>query len=147
MIAAPAASAWKGRSTGGVSRRRSPRFRGFSRARRAALTGSLNGGVVWARAASGAVTGTRLASQRVDAQTLSGDVELDLAAAPQSVTASVASGSVDVTVPVGTTYRVSGRTQSGDRQIAAGVQDYSSPRQITIDTDSGDVALGYAGGS
>lgn len=102
-------------------------------------------GTISARAESGGISGLRLASQQVDAQTLSGDIALDFAAAPTTVTASVASGQVSVTVPRGTTYRVSGQTDSGDRHIAPGVEDDSSPRSIEISSVSGDTSLGYPG--
>lgn len=102
-------------------------------------------GTISARAQSGGISSSRLASQRVDAQTLSGDVALDFAVAPTTVTASVESGGVSVTVPRGTTYRVSGQTDSGDRHIAAGVEDDSSPRSIEISSVSGDTSLGYPG--
>ena len=104
-------------------------------------------GTLWARADSGSVTGNRLASTQVTAQTLSGDVELDFASAPDSVSASVSSGSLRVTLPRGTSYRVSGQTASGDRQIDPGIQDESSSRQITANTISGDVSIGFPGAS
>ncbi len=104
-------------------------------------------GTLWARADSGSVAGNRLVSKQVNAQTLSGDVELDFASAPDSVSASVSSGSLMVTVPRGSSYRVTGQTASGDRLIDPGVEDDSSPRQISVNTISGDVSVGFPGTS
>lgn len=104
-------------------------------------------GTLWARTDSGSVDGNRLKAAQVNAQTLSGDVDLDFAAAPMSVSAAVASGEVNVRVPRGATYRVSGQTDSGDRRIEAAVEDGTSPRQIILDSQSGDVTLGYRGSS
>jgi len=101
-------------------------------------------GDLWARAESGSIDADRLRSLHMDAQTVSGDMTLGFAAAPDAVSASAVSGSVNVTVPPGTTYRVAGRTVSGDRQITAGLSDNASPRSITLDSESGDADLGYA---
>lgn len=102
-------------------------------------------GTLWARADSGEIHGAGLASQQATAQALSGDVDLAFMTAPTSVSASVASGNVIVTVPHGTTYRVSGQTSSGDRNIEQSLEDDSSPRSITISSLSGDALLSYAG--
>lgn len=102
------------------------------------------GGDLWARAESGSIDADRLRSLHVDTQTVSGDMTLGFAAAPDAVSASAVSGSVNVTVPPGSTYRVQGRTVSGDRQITAGLSDEASPRSITLDSESGDADLGYA---
>jgi hypothetical protein len=79
----------------------------------------------------------------VDASTVSGDLLLSFADPPVSVTASVISGSATVVVPRGATYRVSGQTESGSRDVAAGLVDSASNRSITVNTVSGDAALGY----
>lgn len=102
-------------------------------------------GDVWARVESGSIDADRLSSPHVDAQTISGDLTLGFAAAPDTVSASVTSGSVSVTVPPGTTYRVTGRTVSGDRQIADGLVNDGSTHSIDINSESGDADLGYAG--
>lgn len=102
-------------------------------------------GTLWARADSGEIHGAGLASQQATAQALSGDVDLAFTSAPTSVSASVASGNVIVTVPHGTTYRVSGQTSSGDRNVEQSLEDDSSPRSITISSLSGDALLSYAG--
>jgi hypothetical protein len=59
------------------------------------------------------------------------------------VNATVESGSVTVVVPQGTTYRVSGQTQSGNRTVETGLADDASTRSITINSVSGDTNLGY----
>jgi DUF4097 and DUF4098 domain-containing protein YvlB len=102
-------------------------------------------GTLLARADSGEIHGAGLASQQTSAQTLSGDIDLAFTSAPMSVSASVASGNVIVTVPHGATYRVSGQTSSGSRNIEQNIEDDSSPRTITISSLSGDALLSYAG--
>jgi DUF4097 and DUF4098 domain-containing protein YvlB len=101
-------------------------------------------GDLWARVESGSIDADRLRSPHVDAQTVSGDMTLGFAAAPDAVSGSAISGSVSVTVPPGATYRVTGRTVSGDRQIAAGLSDDASARSIRLESESGDTDLGYA---
>jgi len=102
-------------------------------------------GMISARADSGDIHADGLASPQVNAQTLSGDVDLTFSSAPVSVTASVESGGVSVTVPRGATYRVSGQTSSGDRHVEQGIEDEASQRSIDINTQSGDASLNYAG--
>jgi hypothetical protein len=102
-------------------------------------------GAIWARADSGAVHGLGLSSQQIDAQSLSGDVDLVFSSAPTSVSVSVASGDASVKVPRGTTYRVSGDTSSGDRNIEQGLEDDSSQHSIVLTSLSGDASLSYAG--
>jgi len=92
---------------------------------------------------SGSVSGDRLRSPHVEATVLSGDLSLDFAAAPTIVNASVQSGDASVVVPAGTTYRVSGQTQSGDRSVEPRLVDDASNRSITLGTLSGDTSLGY----
>jgi hypothetical protein len=100
-------------------------------------------GYVWARAESGEVTGDTLRSQRMDVSTVSGDLYLVFATAPTSVTASAISGTATMVVPQGSTYRVSGQTESGARDIENGLADIASNRSIALNTVSGDAALGY----
>lgn len=102
-------------------------------------------GTIWARADSGEIHGAGLTSLQVNAQTLSGGVDLEFSSAPTTVSASVESGDAHVAVPRGTTYRVSGQTASGDRSIEQGLEDDSSQRSIDINSQSGDASLSYAG--
>jgi hypothetical protein len=74
------------------------------------------------------------------AESISGDVRLELLAPPQSVQVDAARGEVDVIVPAGASYRVSAWTRSGERAMTVPV-DPSSPRMITVDGGSGDVRL------
>jgi len=104
-------------------------------------------GFVWARVESGSITADGLVSQHVDLGASSGDVAAAFAAAPASVVASVSSGSVTLTVPKGTTYRVTGQSQSGERSIADGLAQESATRTIQVDAASGDVYVGYPDGS
>lgn len=102
-------------------------------------------GTIWARADSGEIHGNSLTSQQVNAQTLSGGVDLEFSSAPTTVSASVESGDAHVAVPIGTTYRVSGQTASGDRNVEQGIEDNSSQRSIDINSQSGDASVSYAG--
>ncbi len=116
-----------------------------ARARSGDIDLEADSGTLLARADSGEIHGAGLASQQTSAQTLSGDIDLAFTSAPMSVSASVASGNVIVTVPHGATYRVSGQTSSGSRNIEQNIEDDSSPRTITISSLSGDALLSYAG--
>lgn len=101
---------------------------------------------LWARVESGSIGADRLRSLHVDAQTVSGDLTLGFAVAPDAVSGSVVSGSVSVTVPPGATYRVTGSTVAGNRQIADGLVDDASPRTIALDSQAGDTDLEYGPG-
>ena len=101
-------------------------------------------GSVRAQATSGMISGSGLRSAKVTAVTDSGLVEMQFAAPPVRVTARAASGVLDLTVPRGTRYRVTGSSGSGDRSgIDPALVDPSAPRSIDANTDSGPVTIGY----
>jgi len=101
-------------------------------------------GSVRAQATSGMISGSGLRSAEVTAVTDSGLVEMQFAAPPVRVTARAASGALDLTVPRGTRYRVTGGSGSGDRSgIDPALVDPSAPRSIDASTDSGPVSIRY----
>lgn len=144
-LAVPAAVSVQSRLDSGSMRIRNMTGSVDARARSGDVELDDDSGTLTARADSGEIHGERLVSQQVDAQTLSGDVDLTFTSAPMTVSASVESGDVHVSVPRGTTYRVSGQTASGDRNIEQGIEDDSSQRSIVLNSQSGDAALSYAG--
>ena len=74
------------------------------------------------------------------AETLTGDVRLELLEPPQAVQVDAQYGDVDVAVPAGVGYRVSAGTRSGERSVSVPV-DPGSDRTITVDGGTGDVRL------
>ncbi|MET7916248.1 DUF4097 family beta strand repeat-containing protein [Streptomyces avermitilis] len=102
-------------------------------------------GPVTAHAGSGSVTGTALFSHEVHARADSGTVELDFGAAPRRVTGTVNSGSLTVTVPPGSRYRVRGHAGSGRVHIDDQLQQPTSDRSVEVSADSGSVSVGYPG--
>lgn len=93
---------------------------------------------------SGDVRGADLASQRVRAETASGDVDLLFRRAPSEVDAFTSSGMVHITLPKGEAYNVVTDTGSGDTEIGVRT-DPGSPRIVRAGTESGNVAIGHAG--
>ncbi|MFB4317950.1 DUF4097 domain-containing protein [Actinomadura sp. 21ATH] len=100
-------------------------------------------GRVWARAGSGEISGTGLASSSVESEAGSGRLDLAFAAPPRYVKASAGSGSVRVTVPNGSYYRVGAEAGSGRVRIDPALNDRSSPRTIMAKTGSGALTIGY----
>jgi hypothetical protein len=99
-------------------------------------------GVTQLKTASGDVEAEDLSTQRVEALSSSGDIELDFRSAPQDVDAATASGDVGVVVPNGGIYRVEADTGGGDNEIGVST-DPQSARVIRARTSSGDVSVGY----
>ncbi|MEU3460261.1 hypothetical protein ABZ721_09910 [Streptomyces sp. NPDC006733] len=101
------------------------------------------GGTIWARTGSGTIQGTRLASRTADVRANSGSLDLAFTAAPEKVTAKVGSGSVLIGVPPGSRYQVVGRSGSGSREYAPGLEQSGSPRVIDATAGSGSVDVVY----
>jgi hypothetical protein len=99
-------------------------------------------GTTTLRTGSGDVNAENLATRDITADTASGDVELDFAAAPRIVDASTASGDVNVSLPEGGTYRVEADPGSGDQHLNVKI-DPSATRVVRAQTSSGDVTVGY----
>lgn len=88
----------------------------------------------------GHISGYQLRSTAITATTPSGEVYLDVLAAPQSLAVDAGSGSVSIFVPGEYTYRVAGSSSSGSRSVGV-AQDAASTRSITATTESGDVRI------
>ncbi|MEU3505451.1 DUF4097 family beta strand repeat-containing protein [Streptomyces hundungensis] len=102
-------------------------------------------GTVRAKAGSGEIRASRLASPNVTSTTGSGAMSIAFSAPPRQVTARAGSGSVTVTVPEGTRYRVGGRSGSGSRTIQDELIDTASDRSLDITTGSGSASIGHPG--
>ncbi|WP_031068001.1 DUF4097 family beta strand repeat-containing protein [Streptomyces sp. NRRL WC-3742] len=103
-------------------------------------------GPVHARTTSGMVQGSELKSNRVEATSDSGSVQLDFATAPANVNATTNSGSVTVTLPRDSHYRINSRTGSGSSQIDGSLGDASSPNSLVAAVGSGSLQIGYNSG-
>ncbi|MDF9813134.1 DUF4097 family beta strand repeat-containing protein [Streptomyces sp. SPB162] len=102
------------------------------------------GGTVWARTGSGTIEGTGLSSRTANVAAHSGSLDLAFASPPDKVTAKVGSGSVTIGVPPGSRYQVVGRSGSGSREYATGLEESASPRIIDATAGSGSVDVVYA---
>jgi hypothetical protein len=92
---------------------------------------------------NGNVTGSGLSSQQVQATSDNGDVTLIFGAAPENVNASSDNGNVSVFVPHGpASYAVSASSDNGSRFVGVHI-DSTSDRQIAVNSDDGDVSVGY----
>lgn len=89
------------------------------------------------RAGSGDVDLEGDGLRRLDVETRSGDVHLDLGTAPASLRAVTRAGDVHVEVP-DVPYALDAATDSGDRHIEA-AEDARATRHITVRTGAGDV--------
>lgn len=94
-------------------------------------------GDVKADADSGDIDGIQL-SGNVEAEADSGNITLSLAK-PGNVTADVDSGNIDLIVP-DATYRVSGKTDSGQRDVAVAT-DPDAGHELELESDSGNVTV------
>ncbi|TQM14067.1 DUF4097 family beta strand repeat-containing protein [Pseudonocardia kunmingensis] len=89
---------------------------------------------------TGEITAEGLRSEVVRAVSDTGDVRLELLAAPRSLDARSETGEIDLAVPGDVGYRVDARTRSGDERVLVPV-DPASPRIIRAEGSSGDVSL------
>jgi DUF4097 and DUF4098 domain-containing protein YvlB len=99
-------------------------------------------GDITVKATSGQVRTSELRSGQVTADTTSGDVTLDFAAAPKSVSVRATSGDTGITVPPGQPYEVHVRTTSGEQTVSID-QSQSAPARIEAESTSGDVRIVY----
>ncbi|MEU9097138.1 hypothetical protein [Streptomyces sp. NPDC048361] len=105
-----------------------------------ALTGTLR-----ATVGSGTIEATQLATPEAHLKAGSGTVRAEFTAPPRRADASAGSGSVDLTVPDGSHYRILGTPGSGARIIDAGLADPTSDRTLDVSSGSGSVTVGYPG--
>ena len=99
------------------------------------LTGPLD-----LRTATGEISGDDLRSELVRVDSDTGDVRLELLAAPRSLEVATAVGEIDLAVPGDVSYRVDARSDSGEERVLVPV-DPASPRTIHVDGDTGDLRL------
>jgi hypothetical protein len=100
-------------------------------------------GTVWAHSTSGSVKVHGARSQKVDAQTTSGDVDLRFAEAPGTVHVKATSGDVNVAVPAGTSYFVGAQSRSGEQKVSIG-SDPRAEHKINAYVGSGNVRVFYS---
>ncbi|TMQ96670.1 DUF4097 domain-containing protein [Actinomadura soli] len=93
-------------------------------------------GSVNAKTDNGKIEGRGLKGDGIDARTDNGKITLTLGK-PQNIRAVTSNGGVTVTVPAGR-YRVSARTDNGDRTIGI-PDDASAPHRLDLTTDNGDI--------
>jgi hypothetical protein len=109
-------------------------------------TGDVNvrgwGGDLALYTSTGNVTGSGLWSDRVEAHTGTGGIDLRFARPPGSVRAGADTGDVRVTVPAGDAYRVRTGTRTGSVLVRVD-EDGASARSITVSTGTGDIHVGY----
>ncbi|SEM15790.1 DUF4097 family beta strand repeat-containing protein [Streptacidiphilus jiangxiensis] len=92
---------------------------------------------------SGQIVGTSLQSQQVTAKAGSGQVELDFALPPASVTAEVSSGQTSITLPRGQQYRVSSSVATGVSNVEGGLASASASSTVKVSVTSGEADVSY----
>jgi hypothetical protein len=104
-------------------------------------------GLVWASATTGSVVARGgLTSASVDASVTSGRLSLVFAVPPRTVAIVVDTGSAAITLPSRSRYRVVSSVGSGALQIAPGISDGRSDRELRAAIGSGNVSIGYTPG-
>ncbi|MFG2147561.1 hypothetical protein ACGFRG_25760 [Streptomyces sp. NPDC048696] len=93
---------------------------------------------------SGSLNGSAIGSADAEVRVRSGQASLEFVAPPRRVSASSGSGSVEVSLPPGSRYRVAGKAGSGVRDVDDALVDPASARMLTISTGSGSASAGYA---
>ncbi|GAA4853267.1 hypothetical protein GCM10023235_33170 [Kitasatospora terrestris] len=97
-------------------------------------------GRVEARSSTGRVVARGLTASAVRLESSTGEVRASFEDAPAEVTATSATGSVEVTLPTGRTYDVDAR--SGTGEVRVGVErSTSAPRRVTARSGTGDVTV------
>jgi hypothetical protein len=101
------------------------------------------GGRAELETSSGDIDAGELSSRVVNARATSGDVSVDLMAAPERVNAASSSGDVTIAVPRGSEdYDAQVATSSGDRRLDVR-SDPGSSRSLTAVASSGDASIRY----
>jgi hypothetical protein len=89
---------------------------------------------------TGEITAEDLRTEVVSVESDTGDIRLELLAAPRSLDVRSISGEIDLAVPGDTGYRVDTRTQEGDERVMVAT-DPTSPRIIRADGITSDVTI------
>ncbi|QNE21015.1 DUF4097 domain-containing protein [Kribbella qitaiheensis] len=101
------------------------------------------GGEVELRSSSGDIGGDGLTATGVTAQSSSGDIELAFDGPPQKVDTQSSSGNIEIQLPAGAeTYKVDADTNSGDHTVEVKT-DQASAREIKAKSSSGDTVVEY----
>jgi hypothetical protein len=90
--------------------------------------------------AAGEITAVGLRSEVVRAVSHTGDLRLELLAAPRSLDLRSDAGEIDLAVPGDVAYRLDARTAAGDERVLVPV-DLASPRIIRAESVTGDLNL------
>ncbi len=98
-------------------------------------------GRVQALTTAGPINGNGLLSSDVDAESSSGPIDLVFAGAPLRVRAKTTSGPIQLDLPQGSHYRVSGGSTSGPRDVQNGLDAPSAAGSIRADSTSGPVDI------
>ena len=103
-------------------------------------------GPLWATATSGSIAGmTGLNSANLTADVGSGSLALGLDSAPTSLSLTVGSGSGQVTVPLGTHYRIDAEPGNAVH-VSPGMSSADAASQIAAEAGSGTLTIEYPGG-
>jgi hypothetical protein len=90
------------------------------------------------RTRTGEITAENLRAEVVSATSSSGDVQLELLAAPRSLDARTQSGQIDLAVPGDVGYQVDARTRYGEERVLVPV-DPAAQRFVRAEARTGDV--------
>ncbi|MFC4912621.1 hypothetical protein [Actinomadura gamaensis] len=101
------------------------------------------GGPLRARVGSGSINGERLSDGEAEVASGSGAIELGFVKAPARIVARTGSGAIDLGLPAGSHYLVSGHSGSGSRDIADGVQGAQTTNTLDVTSGSGAVSVHY----
>ena len=100
-------------------------------------------GAVDVQVGSGRISGTDLRSSQVTAKAASGEIDLDFALPPASVTTAVSSGQASITLPRGSQYRVVSSVMSGQSSIQSGLASASASSTVSVSVASGEADVSY----
>jgi hypothetical protein len=99
-------------------------------------------GALQLRTSTGDIRASNVTSETVDASTSTGNITLDLSAAPRTVAAQTSTGDIRVIVPDGDSYQVQAETSTGDTRISVR-QDDAASRSIVARASTGDIDISY----
>ncbi|MFK8909094.1 hypothetical protein [Streptomyces sp. YS-3] len=92
---------------------------------------------------SGSVSGAAIGSAGAEVRSGSGHAELEFVTAPRKVTAATGSGNVELFLPIGSHYRITGSKGSGTRHIDDSLRDPASDRLIDLSAGSGTATVDH----
>jgi hypothetical protein len=103
-------------------------------------------GRIVAQVTSGDLSGRNLAAPELQAAASSGSLDLHFTEPPQRVALAARSGSINLGVPQGDTYRVTTTVSSGGIDLDPLLNDPGSSRSITVSVRSGHAGVAYDSG-